>query len=161
LSFLFLLFIFSDPEPLHHGVGPSLGNPALRTRNMDCIVKNIKALYEEELCQLVVVLPDCGRLGREPDSKEGLQEMHLLLLLLLGCAVQCPNKQTFIEQIKLLPIDAQHSLVHCIKQVTESQEIVLTQETGEGLSSELLISHIRRLIKQRDNYLQVIVRIKA
>lgn len=35
-----------DPEPVHHGVIPSLGNMSIRMRNMDIIAKNIKALYE-------------------------------------------------------------------------------------------------------------------
>lgn len=148
------VLLLIDPEPIHHGVVPSLGNPALRVRNFDCIIKNIKTLYEEELCQVVVALPDCVRLGRELETKAGLEDMQLLLLLLLGCAVQCPNKQTFIELIKTLPLEAQHGLVHCIKQVTDSQEIVLTAENCEGLSSELMLHHIRYLIKERDKYLQ-------
>lgn len=43
--------------------------------------------------------------------------MRLLLLLLLGCAVQCPNKHHFIENIKELSVECQHTLVHCIQQV--------------------------------------------
>lgn len=69
------------------------------------------------MCQLVLKLPDASVLGRQADTRAGLEQMSLLLLLLLGCAVQCPNKQAFIERIKTLPIDAQHSLVDCIKQV--------------------------------------------
>lgn len=56
-------------------------------------------------------------LGREPESKSGIEDVQLLLLLLLGCAVQCPNKETFIENIKQLNIDVQHAIVECIKQV--------------------------------------------
>jgi hypothetical protein len=41
-----LSFLCRDPEPAHHGVIPSLGNVSVRIRNMDIIVKNIKALYE-------------------------------------------------------------------------------------------------------------------
>lgn len=63
-------------------------------------------------------MPDCLRLGREPFSKSSFEDMKLLLLLLLGCAVQCPNKESFIERIKTLPIESQHALVHYIKQVT-------------------------------------------
>ncbi|RZF40021.1 hypothetical protein LSTR_LSTR002424 [Laodelphax striatellus] len=151
---IYNVLLLIDPEPLHYGVAPSLGNPTLRVRNFDCIIKNIKTLYEEELCPLVMVTPDCVPLGREPDSRAGLEQMRLLLLLLLGGAVQCPNKQSFIEKIKELELDAQHALVDCIKQVTESQEIVLTQESCECLSPELMLTHIRRLVKERDRYLQ-------
>jgi len=31
---------------MHHGVIPCLGNVSVRIRNMDIIIKNIKALYE-------------------------------------------------------------------------------------------------------------------
>jgi len=64
-------------------------------------------------------MPDCLRLGREPYSKHSFEDMKLLLLLLLGCAVQCPNKESFIERIKTLPIESQHALVHYIKQVIQ------------------------------------------
>lgn len=62
-------------------------------------------------------MPDCLRLGKDPYSKSSFEDMKLLLLLLLGCAVQCPNKESFIERIKTLPIESQHALVHYIKQV--------------------------------------------
>lgn len=149
------VFLLIDPEPVHHSVAPTLRNTHARIRNISCIVKNIKVLYEEELCQLIVALPDCVRLGQKPDSKEGLEDMRLLLLLLLGCAVQCPNKQTFIENIKSLPLECQHTLVHCIRQVTESQEIVLSTDNCELLTTDLLLNHIRRLLKERDHYFQL------
>lgn len=64
------------------------------------------------------MVPDCVTLGREPDSKAGVENMQLLLLLLLGCAVQCPNKETFIDRIKQLDVQVQHSIVDCIRQVS-------------------------------------------
>ncbi|XP_068086065.1 girdin [Anabrus simplex] len=152
---LYEVLLQIDPEPLHHGVVPSLGNPLVRIRNMDIIVKNIKALYEEELCQVVLVLPDCVKLGREPESKDGLEGMQLLLLLLLGCAVQCPNKESFIERIKGMSVEVQHGIVDCIKQVTDNHHIVLTQDTVEVFPTDLMLTHIRRLVKERDEYLQL------
>ncbi|KAK7870831.1 hypothetical protein R5R35_014418 [Gryllus longicercus] len=143
-----------DPEPMHHGVSPSHGNHVIRIKNMHVLIKNIKCLYEEELGQVVLVLPDCVKLGREPDSKAGLENMQLLLLLLLGCAVQCPNKETFIEHIKALDVDVQHDIVDCIKQVTDNHHIVLTQEATDVFPSDLMVNHIRRLVKERDDYLQ-------
>nr|CAD7404869.1 unnamed protein product [Timema cristinae] len=143
-----------DPEPAHHGVLPSFGNALVRTRNMDIVIKNMKALYEEELCQVLLVLPDCVKLGREPESKMGIENMHLLLLLLLGCAVQCPNKETFIDRIKQMNVEEQHAIVECIKQITDNQELVLNQDTLEVFSPDLMLSHIRRLVRERDEYLQ-------
>jgi len=76
------------------------------------------SLLQEELCQDLLEVPDCIQIGRHPESKAGLENMKLLLLLLLGCAVQCPNKEYFIHRIKELNVDMQHSLVDCIKRVS-------------------------------------------
>ncbi|XP_063241285.1 protein Daple [Bacillus rossius redtenbacheri] len=143
-----------DPEPVHHGVVPSLGNTLVRIRNMDIIIRNIKTLYEEEFCQVVLALPDSVRLGQVPTSRAGIEDMQLLLLLLLGCAVQSPSKELFIERIKQMSVDDQHAIVECIKQVTDQQEIVLTQEVSELLQPDLMLKHIRRLVRERDKYLQ-------
>lgn len=134
LTFMFLLF--SDPEPLYHTIISGQNDPSIRIQNINCIIKNIKMLYEvsiimflknlflmhyfisqEELGQVILTMPDCLRLGRDPYSKNSFEDMKLLLLLLLGCAVQCPNKESFIERIKTLPIESQHALVFYIKQV--------------------------------------------
>lgn len=62
-----------DPEPQHHPVklehdeDVSLGHA--RTRNIDVIVKNIKNLYEEELGQTLLVLPDCSIIGNAPGKQ--------------------------------------------------------------------------------------------
>lgn len=44
--------------------------------------------------------------------------MKLLLTLLLGAAVQCPNKELFIGRIKELNVETQHAIVELIKQVS-------------------------------------------
>ena len=96
---------------------PSLGNSQAIIRNLDIILKNIQYLYQEEFGQTVIMIPDVVRLGTEPNTPAGRQDMALLLLLLLSCAVQCPNKKIFIDKIKLLDVDVQHSIVDCIKKV--------------------------------------------
>lgn len=65
----------------------------------------------------MISLPDCVALGRSPGSEVSLEQLKLLVLLLLGCAVQGPTKEHFILKIKELPVDAQHDIVECIKQV--------------------------------------------
>lgn len=70
------------------------------------------------LGQFVLVrLPDPVTLGRDPDSETGLAGMQTLLLLVLGCAVQGPSKESVIEDIKRLPLATQHDIVNCIQQV--------------------------------------------
>lgn len=46
--------------------------------------------------------------------------MKLLITLLLGAAVQCPNKQIFIVRIKELNVSTQHAIVELIKQVSST-----------------------------------------
>lgn len=110
-----LHYIYSNPEPLHDEVVPSNGNSVIRTKNLKTIVQNMKQFYEEELDHLILKLPDVTNLGKEPELY--IADMKLLLLLLLGCAVQCPNKEKFITNIKTLHVDTQLAIVECIKQV--------------------------------------------
>jgi len=39
-------YCYRNPEPDHSGVTPSMGNAATRVRNLDIVLKNIKAVYE-------------------------------------------------------------------------------------------------------------------
>lgn len=110
-----------DPEPSQPV--PSLSNlqgvhiTFARIKIFHSILKNIKSIYEEELGQVIISLPDCVTLGRAPGSELALEQLKLLILLLLGCAVQGPTKEHFIHKIKELPVDSQHDIVECIKQV--------------------------------------------
>lgn len=79
--------------------------------------------------------------------------MKLLLTLLLGAAVQCPNKELFIARIKELDVDTQHSLVELIKQVTDTQTLVLTSDfNNDTIPREQMLNHIVRLAKERDKF---------
>lgn len=59
-----------DPEPQNHPTKleniDDLTLANARAKNFDIIVKNLKTLYEEELNQTVLVLPDCSILGHKP-----------------------------------------------------------------------------------------------
>ncbi|XP_059621753.1 girdin [Phlebotomus argentipes] len=145
-----------DPEPQHHLVkligldGVLLANA--RARNFDAIVRNLRNLYEEELGQRVLILPDCSVLGHSPETSQGLEQMKLMLILLLGAAVQCPNKELFIGRIKELDLETQHAIVELIKQVTDNQSLVLTNESMEHLTPDMMYSHLLRVTKERDQY---------
>ena len=43
--------------------------------------------------------------------------MEKVLLLLLGCTVQCEEKENFIDNIKELDINVQHAIVEHIQEV--------------------------------------------
>ncbi|XP_055377094.1 girdin isoform X2 [Condylostylus longicornis] len=144
-----------DPEPTYHPLNltnlEGLALATARAKNFDVVIRNLKSLYEEELGQTILNLPDCYILGFNPETRSGLEQMKLLLILLLGAAVQCPNKEIFIARIKELDVNTQHGIVELIKQVTDNHSLVLTQESVEVLTPSAMYNHIIRLTKERDN----------
>ncbi|XP_015438063.1 PREDICTED: girdin isoform X1 [Dufourea novaeangliae] len=146
------VFLQIDPEPLHDEIIAPEGSSLIRAKNLKIIVDNMKQFYEEELGHLVLRIPDTTNLGKE--SELYVSEMKLLLLLLLGCAVQCPNKEKFITKIKTLNVDTQLAIVECIKQVTDYQDIVITQDAMENVNMGNLFVQIKKLTQELDVYRQ-------
>ncbi|KAJ8968001.1 hypothetical protein NQ314_002535 [Rhamnusium bicolor] len=146
-----------DPEPSQPVPTTTnlqgLNITAARIKIFHCIIKNIKAVFEDELGQVVISLPDCVTLGRSPASEAALEQLKLLILLLLGCAVQGPTKELFILKIKELSVDDQHDIVECIRKVTDDQSVVLTLDWAEQ-PPQRLYSHLRTLTGERDKLLQ-------
>uniref|UniRef100_A0A8C3FZR3 Coiled-coil domain containing 88C n=1 Tax=Cyclopterus lumpus TaxID=8103 RepID=A0A8C3FZR3_CYCLU len=96
-----------------------------------------------------------------------MEQLKRLLLLILGCAVQCERKEEMIEKIKLLDIETQAAIVSHIQEVTHNQLNVLdlswledglelAQEELEPLSRNMAAS-LQQLIDQRDKASEVIV----
>ncbi|XP_054874484.1 girdin isoform X4 [Amphiprion ocellaris] len=142
-------------------------DPTLRIQNLSILIRQIKAYYQETLQQLVMMpLPNVLVLGRNPLSEQGLEEMKKLLLLLLGCAVQCEKKEEYIERIQTLDFDTKAAIASHIQEVTHNQENVVDLqwlESGEmppedldGLSRNLAF-HLKRLVDERDTQLETIV----
>ncbi|KAA8583575.1 hypothetical protein FQN60_014783 [Etheostoma spectabile] len=111
-------------------------------------------------------LPNVLVLGRNPLSEQGLEEMKKLLLLLLGCAVQCEKKEEYIERIQTLDFDTKAAIASHIQEVTHNQENVVDMqwlESGEMPSEDLdslsrnLAFHLKRLVDERDTQLETIV----
>uniref|UniRef100_A0A8C1JUE2 Coiled-coil domain containing 88Aa n=1 Tax=Cyprinus carpio TaxID=7962 RepID=A0A8C1JUE2_CYPCA len=90
---------------------------------------------------------------------EGLEEIRMLLLLLLGCAVQCERKEEYIEKIQSLDFDTKAAIAAHIQKVTHCQENVfdlhwlgmegLCQEEWENLCRNMSIN-LKMLVDQRD-----------
>uniref|UniRef100_A0A1A9WKA7 Sodium/calcium exchanger membrane region domain-containing protein n=1 Tax=Glossina brevipalpis TaxID=37001 RepID=A0A1A9WKA7_9MUSC len=140
-----------DPHPLGHplDINKNLSSPLTlaRTKNFNCIMKNIQQLYEINLRKTILTLPDCFTLGFQPESKEGLQQMTLLLSLILGAAVQCSRNELFIERIKQFDMKTQHSLMEIIKTITEKHTIELN---ANNLDPVIMLNLIKRMSKDRD-----------
>ncbi|XP_041739308.1 girdin isoform X3 [Coregonus clupeaformis] len=139
----------------------------LRIQNLSILIRQIKSYYQETLQQLVMMpLPNVLVLGRNPLSEQGLEEMRKLLLLLLGCAVQCEKKEEYIERIQTLDFDTKAAIASHIQEVTHNQENVVDLQWLEGgeLPPEDLDSfsrnmafHLKRLVDERDDQLETIV----
>ena len=54
-------------------------------------------------------------------------ELQKALLLVLGCAVQCSDKEIYIDKIKNLNVQVQHDIVEFIKEVCMSVETIFGQ----------------------------------
>uniref|UniRef100_A0A667ZLM4 Coiled-coil domain containing 88A n=1 Tax=Myripristis murdjan TaxID=586833 RepID=A0A667ZLM4_9TELE len=142
-------------------------DPTLRIQNLTILIRQIKAYYQDSLQQLVMMpLPNVLVLGRNPLSEQGLEEMKKLLLLLLGCAVQCERKEEYIERIQTLDFDTKAAIASHIQEVTHNQENVVDLqwlESGEMPPEDLdnlsrnLAFHLKRLVDERDTQLETIV----
>ncbi|KAK2706070.1 hypothetical protein QYM36_016180 [Artemia franciscana] len=140
-----------------------------RIRNLDLIVRSLKTFYEEILGQLIVVrLPDPVIVAKDPISEKAIADIELLLLLILGCAVQGPRKESVISDITKLPVDTQHSIVECIQHVTDNPRSIWCSEWSSPSKIEpeqkdalyvILVDHVKRLVKERDDYASQVVQL--
>ncbi|NXS61815.1 GRDN protein, partial [Brachypteracias leptosomus] len=157
-----------NPKSANQRINKKVNNDAsLRIQNLSILVKQIKTYYQETLQQLIMMsLPNVLIIGKNPFSEPGTEEIKKLLLLLLGCAVQCQKKEEFIERIQGLDFDIRAAVAAHIQEVTHNQEnvfdlqwtdvIVLTQEYVEPLLKNMA-SHLKRLIDERDEHSETII----
>ncbi|XP_060043230.1 girdin isoform X2 [Erinaceus europaeus] len=157
-----------NPKSESQRVNKKVNNDAsLRIHNLSILVKQIKFYYQETLQQLIMMsLPNVLTLGKNPFSEQGTEEVKKLLLLLLGCAVQCQKKEEFIERIQGLDFDTKAAVAAHIQEVTHNQENVfdlqwmevtdMSQEEVEPLLKNMA-SHLKRLIDERDEHSETIV----
>ncbi|KAM7026891.1 girdin isoform 2-T2 [Passerculus sandwichensis] len=157
-----------NPKSANQRINKKVNNDAsLRIQNLSILVKQIKTYYQETLQQLIMMsLPNVLIIGKNPFSEPGTEEVKKLLLLLLGCAVQCQKKEEFIERIQSLDFDTRAAVAAHIQEVTHNQEnvfdlqwmdvIVLTQEYVEPLLKNMAL-HLKRLIDERDEHSETII----
>ncbi|XP_052590562.1 girdin isoform X2 [Peromyscus californicus insignis] len=166
--FLNQVMLQINPKSESQRVNKKVNNDAsLRIHNLSILVKQIKFYYQETLQQLIMMsLPNVLIIGKNPFSEQGTEEVKKLLLLLLGCAVQCQKKEEFIERIQGLDFDTKAAVAAHIQEVTHNQENVfdlqwmevtdMSQEDIEPLLKNM-VSHLKRLIDERDEHSETIV----
>ncbi|XP_034713542.1 protein Daple [Etheostoma cragini] len=167
--FLHKIMTHIDPSPTHQRLNKNVNNDvSLRLHNLSVLTRHIRTYYQENLQQLIVMpLPNILCIAKDPISAKSMEELKRLLLLILGCAVQCERKEEMIEKIKLLDIETQAAIVSHIQEVTHNQLNVLDLswlEEGSELAHEELepvsrnmAASLQQLIDQRDRASEVIV----
>ncbi|XP_056152507.1 protein Daple isoform X2 [Lampris incognitus] len=167
--FLHKIMTHIDPSPTHQRLNKNVHNDvSLRLHNLTVLTRHIRTYYQENLQQLIVMtLPNILYIAKDPLSAKSMEEMKRLLLLILGCAVQCEHKEEMIEKIKLLDIETQAAIVSHIQEVTHNQQNVLdmswleeeaelSREELDPLSRNMAVS-LQQLIDQRDKANEMIV----
>ncbi|XP_078022239.1 girdin-like isoform X3 [Epinephelus lanceolatus] len=155
-----------NPSATPQGANKVSRDPSQRIQNLNFLVQQIKTYYLDNLRQLIMIpLPNVLLLGRTPYCEQSLEEMKTLLLLLLGCAVQCEKKEEYIERIQTLDFDTKAAIAVHIQELTHSQENVLDLqwlESSEMHPDELeavarnMATHLRNVLDQRDTHLETI-----
>ncbi|XP_053522921.1 girdin isoform X6 [Artibeus jamaicensis] len=166
--FLNQVMLQINPKSESQRVNKKVNNDAsLRIHNLSILVRQIKFYYQETLQQLIMMsLPNVLIIGKNPFSEQGTEEVKKLLLLLLGCAVQCQKKEEFIERIQGLDFDTKAAVAAHIQEVTHNQENVfdlqwmevtdMSQEEIEPLLKNMAL-HLKRLIDERDEHSETII----
>ncbi|CAN9509953.1 unnamed protein product [Ophioblennius macclurei] len=155
-----------NPSAAPQSVNKVSRDPGQRVQNLNFLIQKIKIYYLDNLRQLIMTpLPNVSLLGRTPYCEQSLDEMKKLLLLLLGCAVQCEKKEEYIERIQTLDFDTKAAIAAHIQELTHSQENVLDLQWLESsevhpddleAAARSMASHLRHLLDQRDAHLETI-----
>ncbi|XP_029545273.1 girdin-like isoform X2 [Salmo trutta] len=154
------IMIQINPKATLQSVNKVNNDPSQRILNLTVLIRQIKTYYLETLRQLIMMpLPNVLVLGKTPHCEQSLEEMKKLLLLLLGCAVQCEKKEEYVERIQTLDFDTKAAIAAHIQEVTHSQDSVLDLHWLEAseLCAEDLETLFRRLVDQRDTQLETIL----
>uniref|UniRef100_A0AAY4B8D5 HOOK N-terminal domain-containing protein n=1 Tax=Denticeps clupeoides TaxID=299321 RepID=A0AAY4B8D5_9TELE len=135
-----------NPKAIVQRTNKKVNNDStLRIQNLSILIRQIKSYYQ---------------------VKQGLDEMRKMLLLLLGCAVQCEKKEEYIERIQTLDFDTKAAIASHIQEVTHNQSNVLDLqwlESGESPPDDLdsfsrnMALHLKRLVDERDDQQETIV----
>lgn len=75
---------------------------------------------------MVIKVPDCIVLAKDPNTKEAIAELKIMIILLLGIAVQAPNpiNNYFIERIVAMPSGVQQTIMAMIQEVCNNRYII-------------------------------------
>ncbi|XP_054829004.1 coiled-coil domain-containing protein 88B [Eublepharis macularius] len=156
----FLIHVMEIIDLIPGGVQPrwnKLSDETQKLQMLQTLLQRLRRFYQDELQQLILTSPpNIYLLARDPLTAQGVKEMKKLLLLLLGGAVQCEQRDEIIGHIQTLDIDTQAALASAIQEVTQEPENMLRLQWKELAPLEMerllrdLVSRIRDLVHERD-----------
>ncbi|XP_075595064.1 protein Hook homolog 3-like isoform X4 [Balearica regulorum gibbericeps] len=97
-------------------------NWRLKVSNLKKILKGILAYNHEILGQQIddFILPDVNLIGEHSDAAE----LGRMLQLILGCAVNCEQKQEYIQTIMMMEESVQHVVMTAIQELMSKESPV-------------------------------------
>ncbi|XP_015254266.1 PREDICTED: protein Hook homolog 3 isoform X3 [Cyprinodon variegatus] len=104
-------------------IKPEVGdNWRLKVSNLKKILKGILDYYQEVLGQQIndFTLPDVNLIGEHSDAAE----LGRMLQLILGCAVNCEQKQEYIQTIMVMEESVQHVVMTAIQELMSKETAV-------------------------------------
>ncbi|XP_054896022.1 protein Hook homolog 3 isoform X3 [Poeciliopsis prolifica] len=104
-------------------IKPEAGdNWRLKVSNLKKILKGILDYYQEVLGQHIndFTVPDVNLIGEHSDAAE----LGRMLQLILGCAVNCEQKQEYIQTIMVMEESVQHVVMTAIQELMSKETAV-------------------------------------
>uniref|UniRef100_A0ACB8G813 Uncharacterized protein n=1 Tax=Sphaerodactylus townsendi TaxID=933632 RepID=A0ACB8G813_9SAUR len=153
----FLIHVMEIIDLIPGGGQPPWSKLRDEAQKLQTLLRRLHRFYQDDLQQLILTSPpNIYLLARDPLTAQGVKEMRKLLLLLLGGAVQCEQRDEIIGRIQTLDIDTQAALASAIQEVTQEPENMLRLQWKELAPLEMerllrgLVSRVRDLVHERD-----------
>eukprot|EP00050_Salpingoeca_kvevrii_P000211 m.144196 g.144196 ORF g.144196 m.144196 type:complete len:1035 (+) comp10059_c0_seq1:102-3206(+) len=132
-----------------------------RQHNLGLLIESMTVYYQEVLQTVVIMeLPIISAICRDPGSAEGIEALKKCMMLMLGCSVQCANREMYINHIKSMSSEQQIEMMELIQDVMNGL-IRVPWETMEQMSASSLLEqcrtayeHLNRAVAERDVYAQ-------
>ncbi|CAH1793297.1 unnamed protein product [Owenia fusiformis] len=157
-TFLNDVMLLIDPErPEDKQLKRVVGDSNARLQNWEILIRNITNYYQAVLQQLITMrLPNILVISKDNNKDLSIREVEKVLLLILGCAIQCERKEEYINNIKQLDITVQTAIVEHIKQISEGSGNVMTLNSNQDDLDTEVKGQLKQLVKERDEYLELL-----
>ncbi|CAH1774314.1 unnamed protein product [Owenia fusiformis] len=126
------------------------GNWRLKVSNLKKILKGILEYYQEVLGQQIsdFHMPDVNAIGEKCDHSE----LGRLIQLILGCAVNCDDKQDYIQRIMSMEEEVQHVVMNAIQELMSKESPAGFGEGSSEIGDQLkrTIAELNSVISQKE-----------